>query len=114
MPVESVEAFAHAGIGERVIEHVRFVIIEKKDDAFFHFFFRSTGAESAFDEQENAAANVAGDLLLAESCASKVFERGVHGKNEVELGIDEGPVEIEDERFYAAETFAVCGHRNPN
>lgn len=112
--MESVETLAHAGIGKRVIEHVPFVIVEKKDDAFFDLFFGSPRAESAFDEQKNAAADVTRDLFLAEGGAAKIFERGVHGKNEVELGIDESAVEIEDESFYAAEAFAVCGHRNPN
>ena len=100
MPVESVETFAHAGIGKRVIEHVRFVVVEKKDDASFDFFFGSARAESAFYEQENAAADVAGDLFLAERGAAEIFERGVHGKNEVEFGIDESAVEVEDESFY--------------
>ena len=54
-------------------------------------------AEGPADEQGGAVADVAGDDGFGKCGLAEVLEGGVDGVAEVDAGVDEGAVEIEDE-----------------
>ena len=60
-------------------------------------------AEGAADEHGGAVADVAGNDGVGQRGLAEVCERSVDGVAEVDAGVDEGAVEIEDEEARGAE-----------
>jgi len=75
-----------AVIGEEVVESIL-------DQAFIAGI-----AEGAAHQHWGAVAYVGGDDIAGEFRASQVLEHGVYGVDEVEAGVDQGSVEIEDQQ----------------
>ena len=61
------------------------------------FFIGSARAEHAAHEQRGASSDVFADFVVGDARAAHVFERGVDGQHQVELGVDERAVEVEDQ-----------------
>ena len=66
-------------------------------DVFFVVDVAVGVAEGAADEHGDAVADVAGDDGVGELGLAEVGEGGVDGVAEVDAGVDEGAVEVEDE-----------------
>jgi hypothetical protein len=65
--------------------------------------------EGAADQDGGSVADVAGDDGLRQGGAAIVGEHGVDGVGEIDLGVDEGAVEVEDEEVRGAMEHGVDG-----
>ena len=78
------------------------VVAEEEGEGFFDVLFvvdvAGGVAEGAADEHGDAVAYVAGDDSFGERGLAEVGEGGVDGVAEVDAGVDEGAVEVEDEK----------------
>ncbi len=77
-----------------------FVVREKKLQRSLAFRFRGVVAQSAADQLRRAVADVAGDSVFVQLLAAHFREHGVDGADQVELGIDERAVQIENQRAH--------------
>jgi len=93
---EMLEGFGDAGIGAGVVHFVGFVMREEKFEGAVELGARDVGAERFGDQDGGAVADVAGDDFFGEFGAIQFAEGGVDGMDQVELGIDESAVEIEN------------------
>ena len=77
------------------------VVVEEESNCVGYIFFIVEVAfgiaEGAADEHGDTVADVAGDDGLGEFGLAEVSECGVDGVAEVDAGVDEGAVEVEDE-----------------
>ena len=77
------------------------VVVEEECEGFGYIFFvvdvAFGVAEGAADEHGGAVADVAGDDGFGELGLAEVGEGRVDGVAEVDAGVDEGAVEVEDE-----------------
>ena len=85
-----------------------FVIGEEKFQGAIQLVRCGVRAEGFSDQHWSAIADVAGNCIFMEFVALYVAQHGVDGMDQVELGIDESAVEIEDERADGGE--ALVGH----
>ena len=108
--VQRIERFKDAFVGVGVVELVLAVVVEEVLVGFAQKFFAGldpiVGGEGAANEGERTIADVCGDEFIGEMRAVEVFECGVDLVAKVLRGVDQGAVEVEDEKF---ET--VHGHR---
>jgi hypothetical protein len=76
------------------------VVIEEECEGFGYIFFVMDVAfgvaEGATDEEGSSVTDVAGDDSFGKFRFAEVGERGVDGVAEIDAGVDEGAVEIED------------------
>ena len=95
------KGFDDAGVDIGVVEFVDAVVVEEEGQGFGDVLFvvdvAFGVAEGAADEHGGAVADVAGDDGVGELRLAEVGEHGVDGVAEVDAGVDEGAVEIEDE-----------------
>jgi carbonic anhydrase len=79
------------------------VVVEEEGEGFGYVFFVvdvSLGVtEGAANEQGGAVADVAGDDGFGEFGFAEVGEGGVDGVAEIDAGVDQGAVEVEDEEL---------------
>jgi hypothetical protein len=101
MSTDSFEGFEHARVDVGVVELVDAVVVEEKGDGFGYIFFVVNVAfgvaQSAADKQGNAIADVAGDDRFRQFGLAEVGESGVDGVAEIDAGVDEGAVQVEDD-----------------
>ena len=71
--IEGGQAFPHAGIGDRVVKHMRAVVGEKMRQSPFALIDRSSGTESALDQSPGPLANVTEYLLVRQSLRGPFF-----------------------------------------
>ena len=106
---DGLEGFDGSGVDEGVVEFVDAVVVEEEGKGFVYKFFvveiAGGVAEGAADEHGGSVAEVAGDNGGRELGLAEVAEHGVDGVGEIDAGVDEGAVEIEDE-----EARGYCGH----
>jgi len=110
MSREESETFDDAGVRASVVEHVGAIVGEKKGERGVTFGIGGAIAESAADQDRSAVAHETVNRLMIEFGAAEVGERGVDGESEIELGIDERAIEIEDEDADAGEGMGRLGH----
>ena len=91
------QAFAYAGIGHRVVQHVLAIVGEEKRQRLFAFLPGGARAERPFDQPRRSLANVAKNLIMRQRRAAMFLQRGIDGNSEINTGIDERAVEIENE-----------------
>ena len=95
------EGFYDAGVDVGVVELVDAVVGEEEGEGFFDVLFvmdvAGGVAKGSADEHGDAVAYVAGDDGFGERGLAEVGEGGVDGVAEVDAGVDEGSVEIEDD-----------------
>jgi hypothetical protein len=103
-PLERIECFADAGIQNRVVEFVRGIILDEKFEAEHAIFLGRGAAQGSCDQCWSALSDVAENLLVRQRISAQLRERGVHGKSQIEFGIDQRAVQIEDQRAYFGET----------
>ncbi len=96
-PHERVERFAHAGIQKRVVEIVRGVILDEEFQAQQAILFGSGAAQGARNQGWSALPHVAENLLVRQRLAPKLRKSRVDRKGQVELGIDQRAVQIENQ-----------------
>ena len=98
--VDGFERFEDAGVEVGVVELVDAVIVEEECKGFGYVFFvvdvAFGVAEGPADEKGGAVADVAGDDGFGELGLAEVGQGGVDGVAEIDAGVDEGAVEIED------------------
>ena len=98
---DGLESFDGPGVDEGEVEFVDAVVVEEEGESFGYKFFvveiAGGVAEGAADEHGGAVAEVAGDDGWRELGLAEVAEHGVDGVAEIDAGVDEGAVEIEDE-----------------
>ncbi len=98
------EGFDDAGVDVGVVELVDAVVVEEEGEGFVDVLFVvdvALGvAEGSADEQGGSVADVAGDDGFGELGFAEVGEGGVDGVAEIDAGVDEGAVEIEDEEAW--------------
>ena len=86
-----------------VVEFVFAVVGEKKLQSLANGgFVDGVAAESALDEDWGAVADVAGDDVVGEGGASDVAKGGVDGMHEVEARVDQGAIEVKDDKLDGA------------
>ncbi len=95
------EGFEDAWIDVGVVEFMDAVVIEEKCECFGYILLVSGVAfgiaDGAADEHGGPVADVAGDDSFGEGGFAEVGKRGVDGVAEIDAGVDEGAVEIEDD-----------------
>jgi hypothetical protein len=95
------QGFEYARVEDGVVELMDTVVVEKECKGFGYIFFIvdvALGiAEGPADEERGSVADVAGDDGLGELRLAEVGAGGVDGVAEVDAGVDERAVEIEDE-----------------
>jgi carbonic anhydrase len=105
------EGFDDAGVDVGVVEFVDAVVVEEEGEGFGDVFFVVSVAfrvaKGTADEQGGSVADVAGDDGFGELGFSEVGEGRVNGVAEVDARVDEGAVEIEDEKSWGGRG----GHR---
>ena len=69
---------------------------EEKFEGAVELSGRDVGAQRFGDQDGRAVADVAGDDFFGQFGAIEFAEGGVDGMDQVELGIDEGAVQIEN------------------
>ena len=82
-----------------VVEFVDAVVGEEVLERFVYQMLVAGIAERPPDQGGSAVADVGGDAVAGEFGASEVLEHGVDGMDEIEAGVDQGAVEIEDEQL---------------
>ncbi len=83
-----------------VVEFVFAVVGEKKLQSLAKgCFVDGIAAESALDEDWCAVADIAGDDVVGEGGTSDVAEGGVDGMHEIEARVDQGAIEVKDDKL---------------
>ncbi len=77
-----------------------FVVGEEKFQRSLAFRFRCAIAQGAADKLRRAMSDVAGNRVFVKLLAAHFLEHGVDGADQVELGIDERAVQIENQRAH--------------
>ena len=77
-----------------------FVVRKKKLQRALAFRFRGVAAQSAADQLRRAVADVAGDGVFVKLLAAHFRQHGVDGSDQVQLGIDERAVQVENQRAH--------------
>ena len=95
------ERFEDTGVKVGVVQLMDAVVVEEIGEGLGYILFvvgvAFGVAEGAADEKRGAVADVAGDDGFGEFGFAVVGEGGVDGVAEIDAGVDEGAVEIEDE-----------------
>jgi carbonic anhydrase len=99
--VDGFERREDAGVDVSEVQLVDAVVVEKVGQNFGDVFFVVDVAfgiaEGAADEHGGSVADVAGDDGVGKRRLVEVCESGVDGVAEIDAGVDEGAVEIEDD-----------------
>ena len=99
---DGLEGLDGSGVDVGEVEFVDAVVVEEEGEGFGYKFFvvEIAGgiAEGAADEHGGSVAEMAGDDGWRELGLAEVAEHGVDGVGEINAGVDEGAVEIEDEK----------------
>jgi len=83
-----------------VVEFVFAVVGEKKLQSLAKgCFVDGIAAESALDQDWCAVADIAGDDVVGEGGTSDVAEGGVDGMHEIEARVDQGAIEVKDDKL---------------
>jgi hypothetical protein len=106
------EGLGDAGIGAGVVHFVSFVMSEEKFEGAVEFGGRGAEAQGFGDQDGGAVADVAGDDFFGELGALQFAQGGVDGMDQVELGIDEGAVQVENYGAYETEAWGGRVHIN--
>ncbi len=83
---------------------MRGIILDEEFQAELAIFFGGIASQSARDERWSALADKAENLLVRQRIAAQFGEGGVDRKGQVEFGIDQRAVQIEDQRADFGET----------
>src|SRR5258708_15319544 len=67
-----------------------------------HLFVGCFRSQNSTDQHGGAVADIGGDQVVRDRRQSHVFPGRVHGMRQVEFGIDEGAVEVENEQRHQA------------
>jgi carbonic anhydrase len=98
---DSLEGFEYAGVNVGVVEFMDTVVVKEECKRFGYILLIGDVAfgvaDGAADEHGGSVADVAGDDGLGEGGLAEVGESGVDGVAEIDAGVDEGAVEIEDD-----------------
>ena len=89
------------------------VVLEEERQSRLNLLFARPFRQRALDERAGAVADEAEDGVVGEGAEPEVLAGGVDGMSQVELGVDEGAVEVEDENAQAARVKGGRGHRLP-
>lgn len=92
------ERFGNARVSAGGVHFVVFVVAEEILQSTLAFLFAGAAPQRASDELRRAVADVAGDGVLVQFFAAHLAEHRIDGENQVALGIDEGAVQVEDQR----------------
>lgn len=99
--MDGVERLEDAWVKMGVVEFVNAVVVEEEGEGCGYIFFVVDVAfgiaEGPADEKGGTVADVAGNDGFGELGLAEVGEGGVDGVAEIDAGVDEGTVEIEDE-----------------
>jgi len=98
---DNFEGFEDARIDVGVVEFVDAIVVEEECECIGYILLVGDVtfgvADGAADEHGGSVADVTGDDGLGESGLAEVGEGGVDGVAEIDAGVDEGAVEIEDD-----------------
>ena len=83
---------------------MRGIILDEKFQAEHAIFFGGVAAQGSRDQGRSALAYVAENLLVRQRIAAQFREGGVDRKGQVEFGIDQRAVQIEDQGADFGET----------
>src|ERR1019366_6465560 len=98
--VQPVERFIDAGVEGGVIQVVLAVVLEKKLERFLDLFFAGLVSQRAPDQQRRAVAHIRVDPLIFERRHAHVAAGRVDGLGQVQFGIEQGAVEIENQKVH--------------
>ena len=101
---ERVERFADAGIQNSVVEFMRGIIFDEKFQAEQAIFFGGVAAQGSRDQCRRALSDVAENLVVRQRISAQFRKGCVDGKGQIEFGIDQRAVQIEDQRADFGET----------
>ena len=90
----------HAGIKPGEIERVIAVILDEEFQRLLHFVLGRLGAERAADQHGRAVADIRGHRFVGQGGHAHVRAGGIDGVHQVFLGIDQGAVQIEDQKIH--------------
>ena len=105
---QPVERFPHAGVKRRVVQHVIAIILQEELQRFLHLGFGGLRSQHAADQHRRAVAHVGVDSLMLDRRHAHVAARGIGGMRQVELGIDQRAVQIEDDQIHYAAATLPC------
>ena len=88
------------------------IILDEEIQAALAVFFRSVAAKGASDQPGSALPHVAENRLVVQRRSPQFRERGVHAQGQVELGIDQRAVQIEDQRAHFGKTIGNVLHES--
>src|SRR5579863_5507508 len=83
---------------------MRGIILDEEFQATLAVFFGGVAAQGARDQRWCALADKAENLFVRQGISSHIGEGGVDRKGQVEFGIDQRAVQIEDQRADFGET----------
>src|SRR5689334_19424939 len=99
--MDGFNGFEYAGVEAGVVEFMDAVVVKEECQGFGYIFLVVNVAlgvaEGAADEERGPVADVAGDDGFGEFRFAEVGKGGVDGVAEIDAGVDEGAVEVEDE-----------------
>ena len=80
-----------------MVEVVLAVVLQEELEGFLHLVFGGLLAERAPDQNGSAVADVGVNALVRERRHAHVAARGVDGIRQIQPGIDQGAVEVEND-----------------
>jgi len=105
--VDGFEGFEDAWVDVGEVEFVDAVVIEEEGKGFGYILLvvdvAGRVAEGAADEHGGSVADIAGDDGFGELGLAEMEEHGVDGVAEVDAGVDEGAIEVEDQETWGGE-----------
>src|SRR5450759_1185743 len=108
---QPVQRFAHAGIQRGVVQVVLAIVFQEEFERLLDFQFAGLRAHRPADQHRGAVAHVGVDALVIERAHAHMGTRGVDGVRQVQFGIDQRAVQVEDQQVhdYAVPVFVLRG-----
>ena len=73
------------------------IVREKKRHRLLTFFTIGAGPERLFDQALRSLPHIPENLIVRQGRTAHLFEGGIHRESEINGGVDERPIKIEDE-----------------